>query len=168
MIRYHDGRSEKMIELVPMTAEDFESFSDWSIPHYAEEQVAAGFWSHDDASARSKVERALLLPQGMDTPGHHFYNIIDSKSGRKVGWIWLAIDLSTALRSGFIYHISIHEDVRGRGYGREAMLELEKLASSLGANTLDLHVFADNKIARDLYEEIGYEMRSLNMRKRIC
>jgi ribosomal protein S18 acetylase RimI-like enzyme len=47
------------------------------------------------------------------------------------------------------------------------MLALEALATDLGLRYLGLHVFAHNPGARQLYEKLGYTVRSLNMIKNL-
>jgi ribosomal protein S18 acetylase RimI-like enzyme len=67
--------------------------------------------------------------------------------------------------SGFIYDLFVEEPWRGRGLAGQAMLALEERARQLGLATLYLHVFADNPVARALYDKLGYRVTSLNMAK---
>jgi ribosomal protein S18 acetylase RimI-like enzyme len=45
------------------------------------------------------------------------------------------------------------------------MLKLEEKARKLELNSLDLHVFGSNHVARKLYETIGYEITHVMMSK---
>ncbi|MDN3905792.1 GNAT family N-acetyltransferase [Arthrobacter sp. YD2] len=65
----------------------------------------------------------------------------------------------------WVSDIEIHEDHRGKGYGRAAMQLAEVAAAEQGAATLGLNVFGYNTVARDLYESLGYETVSMQMRK---
>jgi RimJ/RimL family protein N-acetyltransferase len=61
----------------------------------------------------------------------------------------------------------VAEKFRGKGYGKKARLLIEEKARELGLESLGLHVFAENKVARNLYESVGYEVSSLNMTKKL-
>jgi ribosomal protein S18 acetylase RimI-like enzyme len=67
----------------------------------------------------------------------------------------------------FIYDIEVDEAFRGRGYGRAALLALEPLARELGYDTVGLHVFGDNEVARNLYRTSGYVETDVMMNKRL-
>ncbi len=67
----------------------------------------------------------------------------------------------------FIWDIVIDPGRRGRGYGRAAMEALEPLARSLGYDTIRLHVFGHNEVARSLYSAVGYTETDVQMAKRI-
>ncbi len=45
------------------------------------------------------------------------------------------------------------------------MKEIEIIAKKLGMNKIGLHVFGHNKVARRLYEQLGYEITNINMVK---
>jgi ribosomal protein S18 acetylase RimI-like enzyme len=61
----------------------------------------------------------------------------------------------------------VEENQRGKGYGKQAMLMIEEKARELGLNSIGLHVFGSNKVARSLYEAVGYEVTSVNMSKKL-
>jgi ribosomal protein S18 acetylase RimI-like enzyme len=67
----------------------------------------------------------------------------------------------------FIYDIVIEEHLRGKGYGRAALLLLEDVARALGKRRISLHVFAHNDRARRLYEELGYRPTNIVMAKEL-
>jgi len=154
-----------MVQLVPMTPEEFEVFLERDIREYAQERVRAGFWSEAEALARSRKEHRALLPDGLKSRYHHLYSIQDSEGGEAVGALWLKTDFDSSRASGFIFNLEIHEPFRRRGYGRQAMLELENLARSMGLRQLGLHVFAHNQGARALYDGLDYTIASINMLK---
>jgi ribosomal protein S18 acetylase RimI-like enzyme len=153
-----------MLQLVPMTVQEFEEYLERDIERYAEENVKAGYSAPVEALEESRKTHRQLLPAGMATKDHHFLKIQD-ESGAAVGAVWLKANRDTALHTGFIYDLFIEEAYRGKGYGRQAMLALEKRAKGLGLQTLALHVFAHNSAARLLYESLGYQVKSLNMTK---
>lgn len=81
-----------------------------------------------------------------------------------VGIIWIS---QKAPNEGFIYDFVIFEQYQGQGYGKKAMKEAEIIAKQLGMNKIGLNVFGHNKIARGLYEKMGYEITNITMAKTI-
>jgi ribosomal protein S18 acetylase RimI-like enzyme len=57
--------------------------------------------------------------------------------------------------------------LRGSGYGRQTLYAAENVLRSMNINTLSLHVFADNMAAKRLYDQVGFETISYNMRKEL-
>jgi len=55
-----------------------------------------------------------------------------------------------------------------QGFGRQLLAALETEIAGHGCTTIGLNVFADNGIARQLYESAGYEVTSMHMRKRVA
>ncbi len=153
-----------MITLEPMTAEAWDAWHDSSVRDYAVEKVRAGTWTADEAQARSEADFASLLTDGLATPGHELRSIV-TEAGEVVGALWFAPLREIGSGECFIYDIVVNEDARGHGYGRAAMMALEPLAKSLGYDRIGLHVFGDNKVARELYRTSGYVETDVMMRK---
>jgi len=63
--------------------------------------------------------------------------------------------------------VGVAERHRGRGVGRELMRHAEAWAAAKGAKRISLNVWAFNERAVRLYEELGYEVRSHTMGKRL-
>jgi ribosomal protein S18 acetylase RimI-like enzyme len=78
--------------------------------------------------------------------------------------LWLAKKTND---KGFIYDINILDNYQGRGFGKEAMKQIELIGKSLGLKKIGLHVFGHNKVARGLYEKLGYQTTNLIMEKEI-
>ena len=85
-----------------------------------------------------------------------------------MGIIWLSAQVNVPHPIGFIYDIVIDEAMRGKGFGKQAMLAIEDKARKLGPESIALHVFFHNTTAVGLYEKIGYKTRSLNMVKELA
>lgn len=66
------------------------------------------------------------------------------------------IELPTPDDSYYISSIGFYPEHRGRGYGRQLMLEAEVIAHSLGLGATSLHVFEQNSAAVTLYRSMGY------------
>ncbi len=129
--------------------------------------MKAGYWSPDEALKKSREAREKLLPEGTATEGHHFYSIEEVEHGQKVGILWLAVRCGTARPSGVVYDLFIDEHFRRRGYATQAMRALEGKARELVLKAIALHVFTHNTAAIGLYENIGYEVKSMNMVKEL-
>ena len=69
------------------------------------------------------------------------------------------------LRFARLGSVCVVQTARGRGIGRALMAQAEAWAQSQGAVDVRLTVWAFNHSAQNLYEELGYEPRSLNMGK---
>ena len=100
------------------------------------------------------------MPKGQNTKNHYLFTIRDGS--KEVGMIWLA---KRTDEKGFIYDINIWEGNQSKGYGKQAMQEMEILAKKIGLKSIGLHVFGHNKIARSLYEKLGYKESNIKMEK---
>jgi ribosomal protein S18 acetylase RimI-like enzyme len=143
-----------------MTQPEFGVFLERSIPEYAEDKVRAGNWTEAESLERSRKEFEELLPQGLNSKDNFLYTLHNENEA--VGMIWMKIFLPD---HAFIYEVYIEERFRGKGYGKGIMLLLEDKARAMGVKSLGLHVFGSNRIARNLYETIGYEITNVNMSK---
>ena len=156
-----------MVRLIPMTDEEFRRFLEHDIREYAQSQVRSGNWSEAESLPRSRREHNALLKDGLKSKFHHLYTIRESEGDEAVGVLWFKANLDSSKASGFIFDLEIDEPYRRKGYARQAMLELEKVARDMGLRQLALHVFAYNEQARALYESLGYTVASLNLLKEI-
>ncbi len=82
-----------------------------------------------------------------------------------VGNLWMSVNEDK--KEAWISKIEIAEAHRGKGLGREVMLLLEASLKAQGFKQIGLHVFGDNLVARQLYESLGYETYSIQMRKKL-
>ncbi len=152
-----------MSKLLPMTQAEYDVFLERSIPDYAADKVRAGYWAESEALEKSRQEFLELLPQGIQTTNHYLYTLYDGDQA--VGLIWLRANVDRPTKNGFIFELYVDENQRGKGYGKQAMLLIEEKARELGLKSIGLHVFGSNKVARNLYESVGYETTSVNMSK---
>ena len=156
-----------MIQLVPMTQTEFEKFLARAIEDYAQEHVAAGNWHPDEAVRLSREEHEKLLPNGLASPDQYLYSIYNTDTESNVGILWFADQKQGLKRYAFIYNIELALDQRGKGYGKQAMLAVEEKVKALGLDSIGLHVFGHNQVARALYENIGYEVTNVLMTKKL-
>lgn len=148
-----------------MIQPEYETIVESVIPEYAADNVRAGYWSEPAALEKSREATKKLLPKGLQTEDHYLYTLYDGSDA--VGMIWIRVDLESPIKSGLIFERYVDEKFRGKGYGKQAMLLIEEKARELGLQSLGLHVFAVNTVARNLDESIGYEISSLNMTKKL-
>jgi ribosomal protein S18 acetylase RimI-like enzyme len=125
---------------------------------FAADLVASGM-DKGAAAERARNDEAELLPQGIDTPGHLIFKVVDGDE--HVGWLWLALRSPRGEPDkGWVYDIEVGEAFRGRGYGRAAMQLAEEEARRQGLLRLGLNVFGHNPVASSLYICLGYEVTS--------
>jgi len=94
-----------------------------------------------------------------------FFVVLDD-AGAEVGSLWLGPHPEDAT-TGYVYDIEIHEDSRGRGLGRAAMLAAEQFFLERGARSLALWVAGGNDVALSLYLSLDYEVVGTSMSKRL-
>ncbi|MEE3805856.1 GNAT family N-acetyltransferase [Lysinibacillus fusiformis] len=154
-----------MISLKPMNQEEFKQYISYAIEDYAKDKIASGNWSEDEAINLSRESFERLLPNGEKTENNHLLSIFHDNI--LVGMIWISQKAPKNPNEGFIYDFVIFEQYQGQGYGKKAMKEAEIIAKELGMNKIGLNVFGHNKIARGLYEKMGYKITNITMAKTI-
>jgi ribosomal protein S18 acetylase RimI-like enzyme len=152
----------KLITLDEMNSTEFQQYLNFAIKNYAEEHVKAGNWNEEESINKATKEYNKLLPEGQKTANNKLFTI--RSENQAVGMIWLA---QKSHDKGFIYDIYILEDYQGHGYGKQAMVAIEVIGRKLGLKKIGLHVFGHNKVARDLYEKIGYRETDILMEKEL-
>ena len=159
-------QSDCVIQLVPKTEQEFQTYLKEGTARYAEANVKAGYWKKTEALKKSIEAHNQLLPLGLATPRHHLFTITTDNK-KSVGTIWIAEDHRSKTPIGFIYDLFIKEPYRGKGLATQAMLLLEEKAKQLDLKVLYLRVFAFNTNAKNLYEKLGYQITSMNMAKQL-
>ena len=150
-----------MVKLIPMQPAEFEAYLEDDIQRYAQAHVRAGSWEPSEALKKSRKEHEQLLPDGLASKNQHLFTIVDENTSAKVGSLWVKIQGKRA----FIYDFIIAEALRGKGYAKQALVALDELLKSMRVETVGLHVFRDNLIARALYKKMGFQTTGNYMRK---
>ena len=150
--------------LFPMTREMFSEFADEANAAYAQDHILAGIWAPHEALAKATAQFNQLLPQGIETPDHFFYEVRDL-SNATVGYVWFAVVGLGQAKAGHVYNIRIHPDQQRKGHGKAALLALESIAAGMQLPAIRLNVFGHNPSAQALYRSLGYEVTSSSMRK---
>jgi ribosomal protein S18 acetylase RimI-like enzyme len=154
-------------KLVPMTQAEHAVFSEDSTRGYADEKVASGEWSQEDALRLAKESHASLLPQGFATPGHYFYNVREAATDENVGVLWFGTKNRSGIRVAYVYAIYINHGHRRKGHASRAFAALEAEVRNLGLSGIELHVFAHNPLAHGLYKRLGYRETNVFMFKEL-
>jgi ribosomal protein S18 acetylase RimI-like enzyme len=97
---------------------------------------------------------------------------VAEESGSLVGFVNVSIiteshTLLQPMRFGRVGSVSVTEHKRGQGIGRRLMGLAQDWVAHRGGVELRLNVWAFNSNALHLYEELGYEVRSLFLAKRL-
>ncbi len=69
--------------------------------------------------------------------------------------------------SAHVEILSLSTDAEGQGIGTALMQAMDSIALKRGANSMSLHVFANNTRARALYEKQGYDGELMRYFKRL-
>ncbi len=62
-------------------------------------------------------------------------------------------------RRGYIYHLAIHPDQQGKGYGKMLVHKVVEELKRMGAHKIHLFAFKDNHPALIFYEGLGWQRR---------
>jgi ribosomal protein S18 acetylase RimI-like enzyme len=148
-----------------MTDEQYRAFRAHAEDGYAQQIAESGSMAWEDAVEKASQDYRGLLPKGLATPDHFLYAAYDGPA--EVGIVWVSLETKSDGVHGFVCDVEVHEDFRRQGYGRAIMLAVEDTVHDRGAVTMGLNVFGSNTGARSLYEQLGYETTSVQMRKRL-
>jgi ribosomal protein S18 acetylase RimI-like enzyme len=148
-----------------MTDEQYRAFREHAEDGYAQQIAESGSMAWEDAVEKASQDYQRLLPKGLATPDQFLYAAYDGPA--EVGILWVSLETKSDGVHGFVADVEVHENFRRQGYGRAIMLAAEDTVRARGALTMGLNVFGTNTSARSLYEQLGYETTSAQMRKRL-
>lgn len=152
-----------MLELKPMTDQDYEFWSLRSRMNYAQSKMKANGTPRDEAVKAANAEFERHLTAGRETKDNFLYSGF-SDDGR-VGFVWIQLRGIGSRRRAYVCDIVVEPDQRGKGFGKQIMLAVEKLMPDLGVSKIGLHVFGYNEAAIALYKSLGYITTDLEMEK---
>jgi ribosomal protein S18 acetylase RimI-like enzyme len=154
------------IEIRPITEQEFNTWKAASRENYAKEKEKEGL-SAADARAESEASFKRHLSEGINTPGHHVYSVVLRNSGAVVGTLWWGMQKQGTSQIPWIFDIVLDPSQRGKGLGRKLMELAQADVKAKGFGTLGLHVFGHNKVARSLYESLGFVTTNVVMSKKL-
>ena len=147
-----------------VTRREFEEWLPRAESRYAEYILASGAMPRAQAQQKARHDTQRAFSAGFDTPGQLVFRVMVGEE--RVGWLWLAIPAGDADPCmGWVSNVEIEGAFRGRGYGRAAMGLAEQEARSRGMTSIGLNVHGQNTVARSLYDSLGYQVMTQQMRK---
>jgi ribosomal protein S18 acetylase RimI-like enzyme len=147
----------------PMTAEEFQIWSERAVTSYAHDVARATGESGEATRERAEQQLSQLLPNGVHTERAWLLMVLDER-GAAAGTLWVRAD-PDRVAGAYVQDIEVYESHRGRGLGRAAMLAAERVARDAGCTELGLSVFGFNATARHLYDSLGYRVVITRMAK---
>lgn len=150
------------ITLRAMKAEEFPNYRDYFVIDYAHEIAANYGYTLDKSHAVAQRELADALPKNVSTPGN-FLLCIEKRGDGVIGYLWHK--LLDNDETAFILDFVLFENHRGLGYGKAALIALEKQLSQSSVEQIKLRVAFDNSPALGLYEKVGFNITGYNMVK---
>jgi ribosomal protein S18 acetylase RimI-like enzyme len=143
----------------PLAEHEFPAWRVTEVDMYASNIVGSGALSPTAAKVLSEQTYAELLPDGLATAHNSFWTIEDgvarsSKDQRYVAAVWVRHRSSHDVSD--VFAVTVADGMRGRGYGRAAMLVAERAALAAGNSHIALNVFSHNTPANMLYRKLGY------------
>jgi len=146
-----------MVSLYKMTEEYYDRFyKNYCIEELKKQCIENGYWSKNEANEKALQEQESVLKEGIKTSGNYLFCIYNELSKKIVGEIWLGELEKENMEIGFIFDIHINEDDRNKGYAKKAIIELEKIAKTIGFSKIRLHVFVINEYAIKAYLNSGF------------
>jgi GNAT superfamily N-acetyltransferase len=140
-----------------MTWDDFDHWSPHSLRGAAAQLAASGLLPEAEADARVTQQLLEQLPFGVATPDHRLWTVRSTAPGAApVGHLWMRVRPSGHEVEAFVLDVDVLPELRGRGWGRAAMLAGEQAAREAGASVVRLNVYAHNTAGVRLYEGLGY------------
>lgn len=122
-----------MIHLKPMSVEAFEKFKTESQSTYATNLASVEIISYEDALKNASEQFDKLVPNGTATPGQSFFDVVETRSGDSIGFLWLGFQTRFGRKVASINDISIAPANRGKGFGKALMKLVEAEAHRCAA-----------------------------------
>lgn len=150
--------------LRPPSQDEFEQWLPRQEDAYAREIAESGAMPAAAAAEKARLDTARRFSSGLCSPGQVLFRLM--AGDQPVGWLWLNVPaLNGDPLMAWVNDIEVDPGYRGRGYGRAAMLLAEHEARARGMTSLGLNVHGQNTVARSLYDSLGYQVMTQQMRK---
>ena len=150
----------RRVQLREMTKKEFASYVLYSNEYHAAcLQKEKGI---DKEEAFRETEEGLkrMLPNGKETSDNYLMVIERQVDSVIVGYMWYMYDHRREDTFLFLCDFHIFLEERLKGYGEEALCEMDEVARQLSCKKCALFVENENMSARKLYEKCGYIYRN--------
>ena len=117
---------------------------------------------------RLLAERHQLTPAGFAAPRAELW-VLEGDEGQYLGHVWLTEkdDEISGFKVLEVTTMGIVREARGQGLGRLLMQKAEGAAREKKIDHIELSVAGNNRRARDLYRDLGYDTTRRTMRKKL-
>ena len=105
---------------------------------------------------------------GFRRPGAELW-VLDGDAGEYLGHLWLSMrdDARHGTPTLQVTTMGIVRGGRGKNFGRLLMQKAEQVAKDRGIEVIALEVAGNNRRARDMFKDLGYETIKRTMHKRL-
>lgn len=105
---------------------------------------------------------------GFRRPGAELW-VLEGDAGQYLGHLWLTVrdDARHGTPTLQVTTMGIVREARGKNYGRLLMQKAEQAARDRGIEVVALEVAGNNRRARDMFKDLGYETIRRTMHKRL-
>lgn len=105
---------------------------------------------------------------GFRRPGAELW-VLEGEGGEYLGHLWLTVrdDARHGTPTLQVTTMGIVKEARGKNYGRLLMQKAEQSAREKGIEVIALEVAGNNRRARDMFKDLGYETIRRTMHKRL-
>ena len=155
--------TEVELWLRPATQDEFDEWLPRQEAGYAEQIIASGSMPPEAAREKAHRDTQRGFSAGLATPGQLVFRVLAEE--KPVAWLWLAVPGPDDPLMAWVYDVEVDEAYRGRGYGRQTMLLAEQEARARGMTSIGLNVHGKNIPALSLYDSLGYEVTTQQMKK---
>ena len=131
-------------------------------------QDALGDTTEEERSTLRERWPRALSEQLKATPGAEVW-VLEGDSGQYLGHLWLTEkdDEISGVKVLEVTTMGIVREARGQGLGRVLMQKAEGAAREKKIDHIELSVAGNNRRARDLYRDLGYDTTRRTMRKKL-
>ena len=153
------------MRLEPMTEEQYRVYREFAEQDYAENIARSGAMPLADAIKKAAEDFARLHPDGLATPDDLLWTAYDGDE--QVGMLGLRLQQRSDGLHAFGFDFRVEAGLRRQGYGRAIMAAAEQVCRERGILSVGLNVFGFNLGAQSLYQQMGFEVTSVQMNKRL-
>jgi ribosomal protein S18 acetylase RimI-like enzyme len=153
------------------------SYSEKDWPHFLQLDLETAIDAIGESSEAERGKLRALWPKKLAAQGFTPQQfavpraqllVLESDRGEYLGHLWLTESQdANGKRILEVTTMGILREARGHGLGRLLMQRAEAEARERGIEDIELSVAGNNRRARDLYRDLGYETVRRTMRKRL-
>lgn len=154
----------RVVCLQALNDAEYAEFTASQIVEYADQLTRAGEVARESSLMIARALLDDLVSDRLREQGHEFFAGTSIEGAIRVGWIWIS-PAPSFLGAGhaatrWLSQLTVDAGLRGRGFGRALLVELERHLAARGVEQLWLRVFDWNVAARRLYASLGFEVVS--------